>query len=298
MYPSKGSVLRQLITNHSPVAIVGTVNAYCALLAEHAGCKAIYLSGAGVANATYGLPDLAMTSCTEVVEEAQRLTAATDLPLLVDIDTGWGHYYSIGRTIKLMEKAQVAAVHIEDQITAKRCGHRMNKAIVSMQEMGDRIKAAVDARINADFFIIARTDAYAIEGLQSALDRASYYIEQGADAIFPEALQHTTEYAQFTHTINRPILANLTEFGQTPLFTKQELAAVGIQLLLYQLSAFRAMSQAALNVYQAIETYGTQKGQIHAMQTRADLYQILKYETYEKTLDKIILAHGSTNNNE
>lgn len=287
MSHSAGKKFRQLVENNPPLQITGTINAYCAMLAEKAGAQAIYLSGAGVANASYGLPDLGMTSLSEVLEDAERITQATALPLLVDIDTGWGHAFNIARAIKLLERAGVAAVHIEDQILAKRCGHRPNKAIVSEQEMGDRIKAAVDARRDDNFVIMARTDAYAVEGLSSAIERAQYCVELGADMIFPESLIQLSEYQEFVQKVSVPVLANITEFGKTPLFNRQELADVGVKLILYPLSAFRAMSQAALLVYQTIIQQGSQKNLIEDMQTRNDLYEVLGYQAYEEKLDQL-----------
>ncbi|AHE67217.1 methylisocitrate lyase [Legionella oakridgensis ATCC 33761 = DSM 21215] len=270
MSHSMGKIFRTLVQTQAPVQILGTINAYSAMLAEHAGAQAIYLSGAGVANASYGLPDLGMTSLAEVLEDVRRVTQACSLPLLVDVDTGWGHAFNIARTVKLMERTNVAAIHIEDQVIAKRCGHRPNKAVVSMQEMGDRIKAAVDARVDEQFIIMARTDAFANEGMNSAIERALFYIESGADMIFPEALTTLAQYQEFTqHLINVPVLANITEFGKTPLFTRDELKEAGVQLILYPLSAFRAMSHAALHVYHTILKQGTQKQRLirckHAM---------------------------------
>ncbi|ETO93181.1 methylisocitrate lyase [Legionella oakridgensis] len=288
MSHSMGKIFRTLVQTQAPVQILGTINAYSAMLAEHAGAQAIYLSGAGVANASYGLPDLGMTSLAEVLEDVRRVTQACSLPLLVDVDTGWGHAFNIARTVKLMERTNVAAIHIEDQVIAKRCGHRPNKAVVSMQEMGDRIKAAVDARVDEQFIIMARTDAFANEGMNSAIERALFYIESGADMIFPEALTTLAQYQEFTqHLINVPVLANITEFGKTPLFTRDELKEAGVQLILYPLSAFRAMSHAALHVYHTILKQGTQKTTLDTMQTRDDLYEVLKYRDFEKTLDKI-----------
>ena len=286
MSDSMGRRFRKQVQQEAPLPVLGTINAYCAMLAEEAGAHALYLSGAGVANASYGLPDLGMTGLAEVLEDVRRITAASSLPLLVDIDTGWGHVFNIARAVTLMERAGAAAVHIEDQMAAKRCGHRPNKAIVSMAEMGDRIKAAVDARQDAGFVIMARTDAYAKEGLSSALDRAAFCVELGADMIFPEALTTLDDYHQFTQRLNVPILANITEFGKTPLFTRDELHSVGVGLALYPLSAFRAMSLAALDVYRTIITEGTQKSLLHDMQTRDDLYQVLKYRDFERTLDQ------------
>ena len=272
---SMGKRFRTLVQNHSPLQIVGTINAYSAMLAESVGCEAIYLSGAGVANASYGLPDLGMTSLTEVLEDVRRISQACSLPLLVDVDTGWGHAFNIARTVQLMERAGVAAIHIEDQVLAKRCGHRPNKAIVSMEEMGDRIKVAVDARSDDSFVIMARTDAYAVEGMNAAIERAQFCVELGADMIFAEAMTTLDEYQTFSKQVKVRILANITEFCKTPLFTRDELAKAGVQLILYPLSAFRAMSQAALLVYKAIKEEGTQKGLLESMQTRNDLYEVL-----------------------
>jgi len=284
--PSAGKRFRDLVAESPPVQILGAINAYCAKLAESAGAKALYLSGAGVANAAYGIPDLGMTNLTEVLEEARRLVAASSLPLLVDVDTGWGHAFNIARTVKSMEQAGVAAIHIEDQQVAKRCGHRPNKGIVSAAEMGDRIKTAVDARIDDQFVIMARTDAVANEGMNAALDRAALYVELGADMIFPEALITLADYRTFTQALKVPILANITEFGKTPLFTCDELKQAGVGLILYPLSAFRAMSQAALTVYQTIIDEGTQRECVNFMQTRESLYDILNYHDFEKKLDQ------------
>lgn len=288
MTDSMGKVFKNTVQDNKPLQVLGTINAYSAMLAESAGCKAIYLSGAGVANASYGLPDLGMTSLPEVLEDARRITNSCQLPLLVDIDTGWGHAFNIARTIQLMEKAGVAAVHIEDQVIAKRCGHRPNKAIVSIQEMGDRIKAAVDARRDPDFVIMARTDAYAVEGMNAAIERASLCVELGADMIFPEAMTKPEEYITFTSKIKVPVLANITEFGKTPLFTRAELEKMGISLILYPLSAFRAMSQAALMTYQTILQTGSQQSIIDQMQTRNELYEVLGYHQYEQKLDQLM----------
>lgn len=288
MHQSMGTIFRSLVKNHSPLQIVGTINSYCAILAEKAGSQAIYLSGAGVANASYGLPDLGMTSLNDVLEDARRITDTSSLPLLVDVDTGWGHAFNIARTVRLMERASVAAIHIEDQVVAKRCGHRPNKAIVSMHEMGDRIKAAVDARTDSSFVIMARTDAFANEGMQATIERAQFYVESGADMIFAEAITTLADYEIFTGAVGVPILANITEFGKTPLFTRDELAAAGVKLILYPLSAFRAMSQAALSVYQAINQNGTQQSMLGHMQTRSDLYEALGYLNYEKKLDQLM----------
>jgi methylisocitrate lyase len=285
---STGKHFRSLVKARSPLQIVGTINAYAAKLAEEAGFEAIYLSGAGVANASFGLPDLGMTSLSEVLEDARRITEASTLPLLVDVDTGWGHAFNIARTVKLMERAGVAAIHIEDQVVAKRCGHRPNKAIVSMKEMGDRIKAAVDARVNKDFVIMARTDAYATEGMNGVIERAAFCVELGADMLFPEAMSTLEDYKLFCSQFSVPVLANITEFGKTPLFTQEELKDVGVKLILYPLSAFRAMSEAAFAVYKTIKETGTQQQMLGMMQTRSALYSILGYHDYEKKLDQLM----------
>lgn len=288
MTNAMGKLFRFAVEEHKPLQVLGTINAYTAMLAQSAGCKAIYLSGAGVANASYGLPDLGMTNLTQVLEDTRRITDISPLPLLVDVDTGWGHAFNIGRTIKLMERAGVAAVHIEDQVLAKRCGHRPNKAIVSEKEMGDRIKAAVDARQDSDFVIMARTDAYAVEGMNSAIERAQLCVDLGADMIFPEAMTTLDEYRTFTKYIKVPVLANITEFGRTPMFTKDELGKAGVSLILYPLSAFRAMSQAALTTYETIVQQGTQQSILDTMQTREELYNILGYHKYEQKLDQLM----------
>lgn len=285
MQNSPGKKFKKLVTSHAPVQILGTINAFCALLAEKAHAKAIYLSGAGVANASYGLPDLGMTNLKDVLEDITRITAVTNTPLLVDIDTGWGNELNIARTIKLMQKAQVAAVHIEDQEFNKRCGHRPNKKIVTQDEMVNRVKAAVDAKIDEDFVIIARTDALANEGLTGAIDRANAYLQAGADMIFPEAFETLNDYKKFTQQVNAPVLANITEFGKTPLFTKEELSQAGVKLILYPLSAFRAMSKAALDIYNTILREGTQKTLLNQMQSRSELYDVLNYQTYEDKLN-------------
>ena len=284
---SAGKAFRQALKDHSPLPIVGTVNAYSAMLAQRAGHAAIYLSGGGVANASFGLPDLGVTSMNDVVEDARRITAACDLPLLVDIDTGWGGAFNIARTIMEMERAGVAAIHIEDQVAQKRCGHRPNKEIVSQDEMVDRVKAAVDARKDEQFFIMARTDAFQQEGLQAAVERANACVEAGADGIFAEAVHTLEDYRAFTEALSVPVLANITEFGQTPLFNQQELGDAGCAMVLYPLSAFRAMSQAALNVYQHIKRDGDQKAVVDSMQTRMDLYDVLNYHDFEQKLDAL-----------
>lgn len=287
-HASNGKQFKILVRDHAPLQVLGAINAYSAMLAERAGAKALYLSGAGVANASFGMPDLGMTSLADVLVDVRRICEASSLPLLVDIDTGWGHAFNIARSVKLMEQSGVAAIHIEDQVVAKRCGHRPNKGIVSKQEMGDRIKAAVDARHDADFVIMARTDALANEGMDAALERAAFYIEQGADMLFPEALITLEQYRVFTAALNVPVLANITEFGQTPLFTRDELQQAGVGLILYPLSAFRAMSHAAQTVYHDIIAKGTQKEKIDIMQTRDSLYDVLNYRAYEHTLDNLM----------
>jgi len=267
--------------------VVGAINAYCALLAERAGFRALYLSGAGVANASFGLPDLGVTTLNDVCEDVRRVSGVTSLPLLVDADTGWGSAFSIARTIRDLNRAGAAGCHLEDQELAKRCGHRPNKAIVSSDEMVDRIKAAVDARSSDEFVIVARTDAVASEGVQAGIDRACAYVAAGADMIFAEALQTLADYGQFTRNVSAPVLANITEFGKTPLFTVEELREAGVRLVLYPLSAFRAMSAAAMNVYGAIRRDGTQQAMVAAMQTRAELYGVLNYQAFEAKLDEL-----------
>lgn len=288
MAKSPGNQLRQAVQSTQPLAVLGTINAYSALLAEHAGAKALYLSGAGVANASYGLPDLGVTTFSDVCEDIRRITAVTEVPLLVDADTGWGHLYVVQRAIQEIEKAGAAGVHIEDQVQAKRCGHRPNKQIVSQQEMVDRVKAAVDARANDDFVVMARTDALANEGLDSALERAAACVAAGADMVFPEAVQELSQYKAFAEACGVPILANITEFGKTPLFTREQLASADVGLALYPLSAFRAMSKAALDVYQTILNEGTQESMLEHMQTRAELYEHLAYHEFEKKLDTLL----------
>jgi len=287
---SAGARLRAALEQERPLQIVGAVNAYSALLAQAAGFRALYLSGAGVANASFGLPDLGMTSLNDVCEDVRRITAATELPLLVDADTGWGGAFSIARTCSQLIKSGAAGMHLEDQVAAKRCGHRPGKELVPAEEMVDRIKSAVDGRTDNQFVVMARTDAHAVEGQQAALDRAVKYVEAGADMIFAEALTTLDEYRQFTSAVKVPVLANLTEFGKTPYFTTEELASVGVRLVLYPLSAFRAMSKAALDVYGAIRRDGTQKNVVPLMQTRVDLYEKLGYLEYEKKLDALFGA--------
>jgi len=289
---SAGAQFRAALEAERPLQIAGTINAYTALLAGRAGFKAIYLSGAGVANASFGLPDLAMTTLNDVCEDIRRITHASDLPLLVDADTGWGGAFMIARTISEMSRAGAAGCHLEDQVAIKRCGHRPGKALVETSEMCDRIKAATDGRENEEFVIMARTDAHAVEGQQAALDRAAAYVEAGADMIFAEALMTLDEFRQFTDTIKVPMLANLTEFGKTPLFTTAELAEVGVRMALYPLSAFRAMSKAALSVYETVRAQGTQQASLADMQERAELYDVLGYQAYEDKLDELFSAEG------
>jgi len=285
---SPGARFRKALNDNKPLQIVGTINAYSAMMAERVGHQAIYLSGGGVANASYGLPDLGMTSLNDVIEDVRRITAATDIPLLVDIDTGWGGAFNIGRTIQQMEKAGAAAVHLEDQVAQKRCGHRPNKEIVSKEEMVDRIKAAVDARANKDFFIMARTDSFQKEGLEAAIDRAKAYIEAGADGIFAEAVNELEHYKAFSAALGDvPLLANITEFGATPLYNRKELGDAGASMVLYPLSAFRAMNKAAVTVYQNILEKGDQKDVIDLMQTRMELYDYLNYHDFEQKLDQL-----------
>lgn len=284
---SAGARLRQAIQSESPLQLVGTINAYTAMMAERVGHKAIYLSGAGVANASFGLPDLGMTSLNDVCEDIRRITGASSLPLLVDADTGWGGAFNIARTVKEMTRAGAAGFHIEDQVAQKRCGHRPNKEIVSQAEMVDRVKAAVDAKTDSDFLIMARTDALQQEGLEAAIERALACEAAGADAIFAEAVHTLEQYEAFTKALKVPVLANITEFGATPLFNKVELASVGVKMVLYPLSAFRAMNKAAHQVYTNILEKGDQKDVIEAMQTRAELYDFLNYHAFEDKLDQL-----------
>ncbi|RDV28994.1 methylisocitrate lyase [Alteromonas aestuariivivens] len=284
---SAGKKFRQALAEHKPLQIVGTINAYSAMMAKQIGHHAIYLSGGGVANASYGLPDLGMTSLNDVLVDVQRITSACDLPLLVDIDTGWGGAFNIAKTIKDMQKAGAAAVHMEDQVAQKRCGHRPNKEIVSTSEMVDRIRAAVDARTDPDFFIMARTDAFAQEGLTAAIERAQAYVEAGADGIFAEAIQTEAHYRAFADALKVPILANITEFGKTELWNARQLGEWGAAMVLYPLSAFRAMNKAAETVYHAILTDGDQKSVVDLMQTRMELYDYLGYHEYEQKLDRL-----------
>jgi methylisocitrate lyase len=279
--------MKKALAKEKPLQIVGAINAYCALLAQKAGFQALYLSGAGVANASFGMPDLAVTTMNDVVEDARRITQAVDLPLLVDIDVGWGGAFNIARTIKEMERAGVAAVHMEDQVSNKRCGHRPGKELVSKEEMGDRIKAAVDAKTDKDFMLMARTDALAGEGLDGVIERCSYYVECGADAIFAEAMTDLAHYTKIKKAVKVPLLANLTEFGKTEYYTTEQLKKADVDMALYPLSAFRAMSKAAEVIYSAIRKDGTQKAVVPYMQTREQLYEVLDYYSYEKKLDKL-----------
>ncbi len=282
-----GKRFRTAVQAEQPLRVVGVINAYCALLAERAGFQGLYLSGAGVANASHGLPDLGMTGLGDVLEDARRVTAATDLPLLVDIDTGFGGAFNIARTVRELGRAGIAAVHIEDQLGTKRCGHRPGKRLVSDGEMADRVKAALDARSDDQFVVMARTDAYSVEGLDRAIERALCYVDAGADMIFAEAMTTLDEYKQFTKAVSVPVLANITEFGKTPMFTTDELRGAGVAIALYPLSAFRAMNAAAVRVYETLRKHGTQKSLLDQMQTRDELYDVLGYHRYEDKLDEL-----------
>lgn len=285
---SPGARLRAAVAAECPLQVAGTINAYCAMLAERAGLRAIYLSGAGVANASFGLPDLGMTSLNDVCEDIRRITGASNLPLLVDADTGWGTAFNIARTIREMTRAGAAGCHLEDQVQAKRCGHRPGKELVSSGEMCDRVKAAADARTDDQFVVMARTDSHASEGLMAAIERSQAYVAAGANMIFAEALGSLEEYAQFTRALGDvPVLANITEFGKTPLFTVDELRIAGVKLALYPLSAFRAMSRAAEQVYATLKSEGSPSGLTGAMQTREQLYEVLGYHSYEEKLDAL-----------
>ena len=284
---SAGARFRAAIAAEKPLQIIGAINAYHAMLATQTGFKALYLSGGGVAAGSLGLPDLGISTLEDVLIDVRRITDAVDTPLLVDIDTGFGGAFNIARSVKSVAKAGAAAVHIEDQVSAKRCGHRPNKAVVSQAEMVDRIKAAVDARTDPDFVIMARTDALAVEGLQSAMDRACACVEAGADMIFPEAMTELSMYKQFVNTVKVPVLANITEFGSTPLFTVAELETADVSMVLYPLSAFRAMNKAALTVYETMRAEGTQKNVVGLMQTRMELYEHLGYHAFEQKLDEL-----------
>ena len=284
---SPGQRFRQAIKEEAPLQVVGAINAYSAKLAEATGYKALYISGGGVAASSCGIPDLGITSLEDVLIDLCRITDATELPVLVDIDTGWGGAFNIARTVKAMIKGGAAAVHIEDQVAQKRCGHRPNKSIVSQVEMVDRVKAAADAKTDPDFVLMARTDALAVEGMQSAIDRACACVEAGADMIFPEAMTKLSQYREFVEAVKVPVLANITEFGSTPLFTTDELASAGVSMALYPLSAFRAQSRAALNGYQSLLEHGTQQKVIDIMQPRMELYDYLGYHDYEQKLDSL-----------
>ena len=286
---SPGAAFRKALAEENPLQIVGTINANHALLAKRAGYRAIYLSGGGVAAGSMGIPDLGITTLEDVLTDVRRITNVCDTPLLVDADTGFGaSAFNIARTVKDLIKAGAAAMHMEDQVGAKRCGHRPNKEVVSKAEMVDRIKAAVDARTDDNFSIMARTDAIAIEGIDAAIERVHAYIEAGADLVFPEAIRTLEDYTKFSAAVSKPILANITEFGMTPLFTRDELAAHGVKIILYPLSAFRAMNKAAENVYEAIRRDGTQSGVLETMQTREELYDRINYYSYENALDQLL----------
>ncbi len=287
MSKSQGSRLRASMIQECPLQVVGVVNAYAARLAEAVGFKALYVSGSGVAASSCAIPDLGITTMDDVLTDVRRITDATDLPVLVDVDTGWGGAFSIARTVKSMIKAGAAGLHIEDQVQQKRCGHRPGKAVVPKEEMVDRIKAAADAKADADFIIMARTDALALEGIEASIERARTYVDAGADMIFPEAVTTLEQYKQFVDATEVPVLANITEFGVTPLFTVEELRSVGVSLVLYPLSAFRAMSAAALKVYRAIRTDGTQRNTLGLMQTREELYEYLGYYAFERKQDEL-----------
>jgi len=284
---SAGARFRQALREESPLQVMGTVNAYAAMMAKDVGYRAIYLSGAGVANYSYGLPDLGITSLEDVLIDVRRITAAVDTPLLVDIDTGWGGVFNIGRTIKEMIKAGAAAVHIEDQVALKRCGHRPNKEIVAIDEMVDRVKAAADAKTDSEFVVMARTDSLQKEGLNGVIDRISAYVEAGADAIFAEAMTDITMYRKVCDAVNVPVLANITEFGDTPYYTTQELGEQGIAMVLYPLSATRAMQKAALAVFETVRKEGTQVNVLDLMQKRKELYEFLNYHSYEDKIDQL-----------
>jgi len=288
-----GAKLREAVNKHNPLQVVGTVNAYTAIMAERVGHQAIYLSGGGVAACSFGMPDLGITTLKDVLEDVYRITAASTLPLLVDVDTGWGGAFNIARCVHELIRGGAAGMHIEDQVQQKRCGHRPNKMIVSQAELIDRIKAAVDARRDDNFVIMARTDALAVEGMQPAIERAIACVEAGADMVFPEAMTELSQYQEFVEAVQVPVLANITEFGATPLFTTDELATVGVKLALYPLSAFRAMSKAALNVYEHLLQDGTQQQVVDTMQTRMELYDFLDYHRYEQKLDELFAGEKS-----
>jgi methylisocitrate lyase len=290
---SRGSLFRQAVAEESPLQVVGTITAYTARMAQQTGYRAVYLSGGGVAANSLGMPDLGISTLDDVITDAQRITEVCSLPLLVDIDTGWGGAFNIARTIRHMIRADVAAVHMEDQVSSKRCGHRPGKEVVTKEEMVDRIKAAVDARTDDDFVIMARTDALAVEGLSAAIDRACAYVEAGADMIFPEAITELSMYTQFRRAVKVPILANLTEFGSTPLFTTDQLREAEVDIALYCCGAYRAMNAAALNFYTTLRAEGTQKNVVPTMQSRMDLYEYLGYHGYEQKLDQLF-AQGKS----
>ena len=287
---SAGLKFRQAIETEKPLQCVGAINAYHARLAEASGFKSLYISGGGVAAGSCGIPDLGITTMEDVLTDLKRITDVTSLPVLVDVDTGWGGAFNIARTVRSMIKCGAAAIHIEDQVAQKRCGHRPNKAIVSQAEMADRIKAAVDARTDSDFVVMARTDAFAVEGMQSAIDRAIACVEAGADMIFPEAINDLDQYREFVAAVNVPVLANITEFGATPMFTTDDLGEAGISIALYPLSAFRAANAAALKVYQALRTEGTQQNVLDIMQSRMELYDYLGYHEFEQKLDALFAS--------
>jgi len=287
---SAGKRFRAAVAAEQPLQCVGAINAYHARLAEASGFRSLYISGGGVAAGSCGIPDLGITTMEDVLTDLRRITEVTDLPVLVDIDTGWGGAFNIARTIRAMEKCGAAAVHIEDQVQQKRCGHRPNKAIVPQDEMVDRIKAAVDAKTDPDFVIMARTDALAVEGMQSAIDRACACVEAGADMIFPEAINELAQYREFADAVQVPVLANITEFGATPLFTTEELGGAGVSIALYPLSAFRAANAAALKVYHALRTEGSQQGVVDIMQSRMELYDYLGYHEFEQKLDRLFAS--------
>ena len=287
---SPGNKFRQALTDEKPLQIVGAINAYTARMAEATGYKALYISGGGVAANSLGMPDLGISTMEDVLTDLRRITDVTTLPVMVDIDTGWGGAFNIARTIRSFQKSGAAAVHMEDQVGTKRCGHRPGKEVVTLQEMVDRVKAAVDARTDPDFVIMARTDALAVEGINAAIDRACAYVEAGADMVFPEAITALPMYQQFKDAVKVPILANITEFGHTPLFTTSELASVNVDMVLYCCGAYRAMNKAALSFYQTLRTEGTQKNVVPTMQTRAELYEYLGYHTYEQKLDALFAS--------
>jgi methylisocitrate lyase len=289
-----GARFRAAIEEEKPLQCVGAINAYHARLAEASSYRSLYISGGGVAAGSCGIPDLGITTLEDVLTDLRRITDITELPVLVDIDTGWGGAFNIARTIRNMNKSGAAAVHLEDQVQQKRCGHRPNKAIVSQTEMIDRIKAAVDAKLDDDFVVMARTDALAVEGMQSAIDRACACVEAGADMIFPEAMTELAQYREFVDAVKVPVLANITEFGSTPLFTVDELASAGVSIALYPLSAFRAANAAALNVYQSLRKNGTQQGVVNTMQSRTDLYDYLGYHDFEQKLDQLFASEEAS----